>query len=253
MYQYLYRIYDYVVANSFADVAQAGNFKIVTSAQYGWPNLCYLSEETDSIESEHIKLLKSKLEVIASKNNNTIAVLINENALNAEIQQTIISEGFAPVTKWVNMKLELTSTNETETSRPANVDVIEVKLHSEISSWKNLAGMVLFKGAQLNENLFIKGVSDGYFRLFQTLENGLPVATVLLCMEQTPCIYMVATHNEHRRKGLAKLAMQAAHHAAGKAGAESVMLQSTKEGLKLYQNMGYLPINNVYLFYKKQL
>jgi hypothetical protein len=74
--------------------------------------------------------------------------------------------------------------------------------------------------------------------------DGVAVATTML---HTPCgvagIYGVTVRRAHRRQGLGALATLVAARAGAERGATTAMLQATKEGYPVYENLGFRTIS----------
>ncbi|MEN6489157.1 MAG: GNAT family N-acetyltransferase [Smithella sp.] len=81
---------------------------------------------------------------------------------------------------------------------------------------------------------------DSPQKLFLALWNEKPVATLLLFLhESAGGIYFVCTLAEHRRKGIGLALMQATLRYARQAGARFATLQSSPDGMRVYQQAGF--------------
>ena len=77
-------------------------------------------------------------------------------------------------------------------------------------------------------------------RLFLAFAEGRPVATsILLLTENTAGIYFVSTLAEYRNKGIGLEQTQATLHYAKTAGARFATLQSSPDGLHVYERAGF--------------
>jgi ribosomal protein S18 acetylase RimI-like enzyme len=76
----------------------------------------------------------------------------------------------------------------------------------------------------------------------------LPAATVLVFHGKEAGIYMVAVLPVFRKKGLGKILMQKVHAMLTAKGYRRALLHSTKQGLSLYQSLGYQPTGKMILF-----
>jgi len=74
--------------------------------------------------------------------------------------------------------------------------------------------------------------------------NGVAVATAIL---HPPCgvagIYGIAVRRSCRRQGLGRLATLATVRAGAERGATMAMLQATKEGFPVYEQLGFRTIS----------
>jgi len=86
----------------------------------------------------------------------------------------------------------------------------------------------------------------GDFRGYVGIAGGTPVATAGACITgDTVGLYSVATVPAYRRHGYAEAIMRAAvKDAQTRAGVSRSVLQSTRSGLSLYQQMGYRVVTN---------
>jgi GNAT superfamily N-acetyltransferase len=92
--------------------------------------------------------------------------------------------------------------------------------------------------------LLLAGVpADDGVHLYQARENG-ELASVLgmLDVGSDSTVFFVATHREHRGRGLARELLRAALVEARDRGLETSSLQSTKLGQPVYERLGYRPL-----------
>jgi ribosomal protein S18 acetylase RimI-like enzyme len=88
------------------------------------------------------------------------------------------------------------------------------------------------------------------FQGWVAYRNGEPVATAATVMAcGVAGIYNVATLPTHRRLGCAEAVMRhALEHTRAATGCERTILQSTEQGLRLYESMGYRAVTKVVVY-----
>ena len=88
------------------------------------------------------------------------------------------------------------------------------------------------------------------FRCWVGYREGAPVATAASVLsERALGIYNVATAPEHRKHGYAEAITRfAIDHALGEGPARRLVLQSTSQGHRLYDRMGFYPVTRVLVY-----
>lgn len=123
--------------------------------------------------------------------------------------------------------------------------ISRVRNQEDLNIWKDVsfAGFDFPKATSGQYNRFVKTFdlrADSPQRFFLAYANGQPVATSLLFLtEKAAGIYFVTTRAEHRQKGIGLKLTQAMMQYAKISGARFATLQSSPDGLRVYQKAGF--------------
>ncbi|MEN6469278.1 MAG: GNAT family N-acetyltransferase [Smithella sp.] len=154
------------------------------------------------------------------------------------------TEGFSFVDSIPCMLADLTLLPDPGSCNPA-ISIVSVKSREDLNLWKEVS----FDGFD-----FPSQTRDQYDRFTATFNlnpdspqkfllvfvNGKPVGTSLLFLtDHAAGIYFVTTLADHRKKGIGLELTQATMRYAGIAGARFATLQSSPDGLRVYQQAGF--------------
>lgn len=154
------------------------------------------------------------------------------------------AEGFSPVESIPCLLADMSSLPDV---RPCDavLKIIQVKNKENLRLWEEVA----FEGfdfptktkQQFHRFLAAMNLTDGSAqKLFLASFQGKPVATSLLFLHEAACgIYFVSTLAEYRKKGIGRAITLATMQAAKQAGASYATLQSSPDGLHVYQQAGF--------------
>lgn len=136
--------------------------------------------------------------------------------------------------------------------QPRDLEIVEVESAAAMLDFR-LVGSACFRVPPLwFAEVFRDEVwRQGRFRSFVGYRKGEPVATsALVFANQTAGIYNVATLPEHRGRGFAEAMTRFAVQAASSTGdrPESVILQSTAQGYRMYQKMGFRDVTRILVY-----
>ena len=240
--EFFYRMDEIGVAVSSISVP----YKIISSQNSTWPNITYLISSGFEINLSNIHQL---IDEINTKKYPKL-LIVSEEMINEELTGLLKENYFFPVTLWTNMFLPNIISNAENTSL-TSVTVKEIKPSStdEIIDWCKIVSESLFQKKELDPAIFSIGIKENLFKLLIAYYEDKPAATSLLFTGKMAGIYMFATSPLYRRKGLGKQMMTFTQEVALRYGYKSLLLQSTKEGIEFYKNIGFKPLDKLYLFY----
>lgn len=152
---------------------------------------------------------------------------------------------YRKISMWANMYIDSTISIDVSD----NIKVKEIA-DDNLDTWKELVEDVLFQKKGLDKQLFTKGVKENKFKLFgaYTDENKL-VGTLMVFFGSLPGVYMVATHKDYRKMGVASNLVSTAIRHIQDLGCPYMVLHSTAAGLPFYQKIGFRTTGNLSLYY----
>lgn len=165
----------------------------------------------------------------------------------SETQATIKileSEGFSFVERIPSMLADLMMTADEEPSDAA-VSVSRVKNLEELNIWEDVsfAGFDFRSETKEQYHRFVSKFSlhdDCPQKVFLARVDGKPVATSLLFLNGNAAgVYFVSTLADYRKKGIGLRLTRAIMHYAKIAGARYATLQSSPDGLRVYEQAGF--------------
>jgi len=153
------------------------------------------------------------------------------------------AEGFSFVDGIPSLLADLTalSVDQHDTS----LQVRQVINKEELSWWEEIsfAGFGFPPGTRQQYHRFVGTFNlspESPHKFFLAFWKEKPVATSLLFLHENACgIYFVATLAEYRKKGIGRGLTLATMHFARQAGAQFATLQSSPDGLRVYQHAGF--------------
>ena len=153
------------------------------------------------------------------------------------------AEGFAVVDSIPSLYTDLNTSGEEQCDE--RLQIIQAGNQKNLALWEEIsfAGFDFPLETRPQYHRFTAAFNlnpDSPQRLFLATWNKKPVATSLLFLhENAGGIYFVCTLAEHRRKGIGLALMHETLRYARQAGASFATLQSSPDGLRVYQRAGF--------------
>jgi GNAT superfamily N-acetyltransferase len=144
--------------------------------------------------------------------------------------------------------------------RPASLDDADVLVRHRIGMFKDMGVPMDVPALEAAFRAWLpEMMRTGTYRAWVVETQGVVVAgggvTVLpwppgpqYIGDRLAFVYNVYTEPEHRRRGLARLVMDAAHAWCRDAGITSMALNASRDGQPLYESMGYVESPNPMMF-----
>jgi len=195
---------------------------------YNWPRTFFGSADTEELERTAKAVRKGILPA-------QWILLRSENY--PDFYPKLEAAGFRKMMTWPGMGMDLDQTDFS--SQPSgNVKLIESE--AELQQWLDIVNKVLFGREPVAFALFETCWRSGLFGFYGAVEAGEIVATAMTFKTGTDIgIYMVATTEAHRRKGLArKITLQILKDAKTNDG-KNAYLQASQMGTHLYKSLGF--------------
>ncbi len=166
------------------------------------------------------------------------------SAKSATTIDILKDEGFSFVLSVPCMLADLKALRD-GASCDAGITIRRVRDQEDLNLWKDVsfAGFDFPSETSAQYTRFVDTFNldaDSPQRFFLAYANGQPVATSLLFLtENAAGIYFVTTLAEHRKKGIGLELTQATLRTAKIAGARFATLQSSPDGLPVYERAGF--------------
>jgi GNAT superfamily N-acetyltransferase len=166
------------------------------------------------------------------------------SAKSATTIDLLKTEGFSFVMSVPCMLTDLRALADSASSGPA-VTLVQVRSKEELNLWKDVsfAGFDFPQETGGQYDRFVDTFNhrpDSPQKFFLAYANGKPVGTSLVFQtENAAGIYFVTTLAPHRKKGIGLELTQATLRWAKRAGAHFATLQSSPDGLHVYEQAGF--------------
>ncbi|MFZ3589653.1 GNAT family N-acetyltransferase [Bacillus sp. DJP31] len=167
-----------------------------------------------------------------------ICCLVHDFSKPNNLKQQLLQKGFVHADDLVGMSLKLETRNIPVKTSKLNVKKVEDE--DSQNMWVQIICQV-FELEEYKDSFKQVNVEENYaYQHYIGYENGVAVAVIsLLLAEGVAGIYWVGTTEIARGKGYATELMERAHAEAISNGYHVAVLQSSKEGLGLYERLGY--------------
>ena len=121
----------------------------------------------------------------------------------------------------------------------------------DICEWIDLVEVGLFNGNKLNFRIFEDLIKAKKVTLIALRDTGNVVGTIMIhWAEQSAGIYMVCTKKEFRSKGIGKRLLDYSLREILNSNGKFCVLQSTYEGVVLYEKMNFKREEVINLYWK---
>ncbi|MGB0882823.1 MAG: GNAT family N-acetyltransferase [Vicingaceae bacterium] len=199
-----------------------------------WPNMIY---NTSFSEENLDEFVKENIEAIKTKNAPPFW-LVEDSELDISLSNKLKKVGMRPIFHWTGMGFTANETFEIEL--PTNTRIKTVQTTDELNAWKDILNKALMTSNQIKDNIFENLYLQDSFKLYLVIENNIPVATGLAYFSDNNCgIYMIATLDEHRRKGFGSAVTKHCINVAHQKGITNIVLQASTKGVSIYEKMGF--------------
>jgi GNAT superfamily N-acetyltransferase len=154
------------------------------------------------------------------------------------------AEGFLPVESIPSLLVDLTSLPDASSGNAA-LQITRVKSKENLRLWEEVSfhGFDFPTETKMQYHRFLDAMDltdQSEQKLFLASWKGKPAATSLLFLhEEAGGIYFVSTRPEYRTKGIGLAVTLATMRAIKQAGARYATLQSSPDGLRIYQQAGF--------------
>jgi ribosomal protein S18 acetylase RimI-like enzyme len=206
----------------------------INTGSGSWPNMIYNTtfpeENLDEFVAKNIEAIKTKQA--------PAFWLLEDDALEKKLSQKLIIFGMRPIMHWTGMGFKANETLEIKLS--SNTTIKSVSTDEELNAWKDILSKALMTSNRIQDGIFESLYTKDNLELYLVLDNDVPVATGLAYFSDKVCgIYMIATLDEHRRKGYGSAVTKHCINAAHQKGITNIVLQASDKGVSIYKKMGF--------------
>lgn len=238
--QNLHSLYRYIGSNKeVANFNRNLNFSFIQSHDSAWPNAIYDLKNNCVEEEKEIQKISHKIE---SKKLPALALVYNDST-NTKLLK---ANGFYTIEQWILMEFSLENIVEINNT---NCNIVSTEI--ELQNWINIVQSILFSNKKLDLKIF-QYLMQTDTHLFYISQNNKIVGTTLAYIDENNVagIYMVCINEQYRGKSLAKQLMNFTLNFLQKNKIKKVVLQSTKAGRGLYENLLFKETGITNLIYK---
>lgn len=235
----LFSIYDSTAKSIGIDYVRKSNYSIISSSSSAWPNIVYRINETD------LSLIIDELDRDIIKINASPLLLLEDSIISISLLK---SKGYLPIDRWMGMHKVLNTVNDVTQNDSIVCEKLDNRNNLEI--FLKVVSRNLFGGKTLDPIIFsnLKQKVD----LIAGFENEVIIGTSLIYYDEhnTSGIYMVSVDKAKRGKGIGKILVNYCLNVIKSRGYNKVVLQATKDGVKLYEALDFIKNGNQNLFWK---
>ena len=179
----------------------------------------------------HDKNLRETMPVVVFMNN------------NAKLTQTLKPNGFIPLTRWKGMAIPKKISNEVI----KGLEFVHITSPYRYRQWESVAATVFHSGEIKPKKLpYSRLYKKDNIRFILGLFNKKPACVgALFENKESSGIYFVGTHPEFRGNGLGSALTK---HLINIAQRETIVLQATMDGYKIYTKLGFKEFCNFDLY-----
>lgn len=194
-----------------------------------WPNMVYNIQLNNIDKINFNELLTNKPPFW----------VVSNNELDEKIKSVLKNNGLREIKQWSGMALTkdmfILTTNEN-----AATEVRKINSTEELATWVEVLKQELISGQQMEVELFKQVFNNPKFNFYGAFINNELVATLLSYQAENSCgLYLIATKNNFRKRGIASLLINNTIKKAFESGFSSVVLQATNKGESVYEKIGF--------------
>ncbi len=203
----------------------------ICSPAFFWPNTVFHLSMGQGNYSSMVSSLINEME--AGKLPYIVRAVPNQPAeLLAVLEKKCVRSG-----GWTALSINLNSTLDLPVTE---AEIKAITTASDIDIWTTIVDDGLMNSQGLNHNIFKELVKDESCTFFTASVGGIPVATALsFRLKETIGIYLIATKQNYRRRGIGKAITIYALNDAINKGCTVGHIQATKLGKSVYKSVGF--------------
>ncbi|MDX1446919.1 GNAT family N-acetyltransferase [Lishizhenia sp.] len=207
-----------------------------SSAHSAWPNLGVNVFRFSELTKRNIEDIGKPITLLLPR-------FVSDKTLVEDLKRTYKRHGV-----WYQMEAE-----STDFSLPQNADFSRLKTvenEHDFKRWMDLVENTLLAERNLNHNAFGKMLQDQEIILVLGHHQNQAVSAAMFHpYENTLGLYFVVTLPEYRNLGLGSLITQYAFYLSKKMDLDTLVLQATPQGKKVYDHFGFTVLDEVDVFY----
>ncbi len=172
-------------------------------------------------------------------------------ASDENIRQTdpfLRQQGFYPFAAWKGMAIS-NIMHHTPTALPDGIEIIRTQSSSDREDWLKIVNSELLAPLNMDKALLEGILSEPAFEAYILKNKGVGVSTILtFTTKDSMGLYLLATAQKEQKKGYAGMLVQYILDKYAYRSNNPIILHATQAGEPLYLKLGFLPINQFYLY-----
>jgi ribosomal protein S18 acetylase RimI-like enzyme len=231
----LHQFYEYAATRGDLELVKERDFSWVRNRRSAWPNWIFRLNRDLLTQEEFIKSLADRI-----KNKDIPPFLVTLEPDNTERFYSLAQKyGLKQINRWTGMAI---SRDEYFQASDNHVypEIIEVRNTDILNDWIQVVNASLFNSTTLETEIVEKLFNRGPLRLYLGYENKCPVATSMSFEYGSVAgLYMVATMESHRGKGMGTLLASYAMDRCFQNQSELIILHASAMGEGMYRKIGF--------------
>ncbi len=238
----LYNLYSELSDNQNIISTIHDGYSVINSAEYEWPQYVFNIYRDQSINKIEEIVEKIEIDEIPP------FIITKDEDWSFNIQEFLESKGFRKIDAWPIMNF--TEFDKIENRAIEGFETHFIETTEELKLWFDIVKTVLFPKKRICFNAFSKKLNHENYSFIIGYYKNEPVATGLMfTKENISGIYMIATSEKHRKKGIGSYITSELLKKSKILGANSATLQSSRIALSSYLKIGFKSIDTLYVYW----
>ncbi|MDR3611678.1 MAG: GNAT family N-acetyltransferase [Ignavibacteriaceae bacterium] len=241
----IYDLFQYIAQKGERTLYTGDKIKWVKTVPSTWPNFIFDFRFTDDEIEARVNELNEEIEQLIAPP----LCIVPTNEQTATLTTALENNGLRLSAQWTGMALNL------ELFQPPVLPDGFVIHHVDslplLEEWSKVAGQYLFNNSQLDPELFSRFINDKNIKMYLGKYEGIPAATSLVYLSGDAAgLYMIATSNEFRKKGLGTAITSFPIQEAKQLNYKTAILHATAAGRGVYKKIGFADFKVYNIFWK---
>jgi hypothetical protein len=231
----LHQFYEYAATRGDLELVKERDFSWVRNQRSAWPNWIFRLNKDLLTQEDFIKSLADRI-----KDKEIPPFLVTLEPDNTErFYSLALKYGLKQINRWTGMAI---SRDDYLTFPDGHLhnEIIEVRNSDNLNDWIQVVNASLFNSTTLEKEIVEKLFNRGPLRLYLGYENKCPVSTSMSFEYRSVAgLYMVATMESHRGKGMGTLLTRYAMDRCFQNKSELIILHASAMGESIYRKIGF--------------
>jgi hypothetical protein len=231
----LHQFYECAAAKGDLELVKECDYSWVRNSNSAWPNWIFRLDRELLTREEFIKSLTGRI-----KSREIPPFLVTLEPDNPEQFYALAEKyGMKQINRWTGMAISMEEYLPVF-DNPVHPDIIEVRNTNHLNDWVGVVNASLFNSTVLETEIMEKLYREGPLKLYLGYENTVPVSTSLSFEYGSIAgLYMVATMESHRGKGMGTLLTRYAMDRCFQNKNELIILHASAMGESIYRKIGF--------------
>lgn len=231
----LYQFYEYAATRGDLELMNEHDFSWVRNRNSAWPNWIFRLDRELLGEEEFIKSLAGR---IKSKEIPPFLVTL-EPDYPERFYSLAEKYGMKQINRWTGMAI-LRAEYLQASDNSVYSEIIVVRNEDHLNDWIGVVNASLFNSTTLDSEIMEKLYQEGPLKLYLGYEKKYPVSTSLSFEHESVAgLYMVATMESHRGRGMGTLLTRYAMDRCFQNQTGLIILHASAMGESIYRKIGF--------------